>query len=78
MINGAMTSTVEEQGEPRTLPYQEPLRMWASHGTGARCNLCGAPIEARDIEYEVELAAPGNPTGLHFHFKCYRAWETQA
>jgi hypothetical protein len=50
--------------------------MWASHGTGARCNLCGKPIEARDIEYEVELAPAGNP-GLHFHFNCYRTWEAQ-
>ena len=74
MVDGALAGTVVEQSEP--MPYQEPLRMWASHGTGARCHLCGMPIEARDIEYEVELAPPGNPIGLHFHFNCYRVWET--
>lgn len=78
MVNGAMAGTVEEQGERGVLPYQEPLRTWASRGTGVRCNLCGMPIEERDIEYEVELAPVGNPRGLHFHFKCYRVWETQA
>jgi len=78
MINGVMAGTVEEQSELRTLPYQEPLRTWASRGTGALCNLCGRIIEARDIEYEVELAPAGNPRGLHFHFNCYRAWENQA
>ncbi len=63
--------------ELRMLPYQEPLRTWAGRGTGVRCNFCGVPIEARDIEYEVELAAAGKLRGLHFHFNCYQAWEKQ-
>ncbi len=63
--------------ELRMLPYQEPLRTWAGRGTGVRCNFCGVPIEARDIEYEVELASAGQPRGLHFHFNCSQAWERQ-
>jgi len=59
------------------MPYRRPLRTWAGHGTGATCHRCGLTIEAHDIEYEVELAPPGNHTGLRFHFKCYRTWETQ-
>ena len=78
MTNGALADTVEEPGELPALPYQEPLRTWASRGTGVRCNLCGRIIETKDIEYEVELAAVGNPRGLHFHFNCYRTWESQA
>jgi hypothetical protein len=78
MGNGAVASVIGEQGERRTLPYQEPLKTWAGHGTGAVCNLCGKPIKAQDIEYEVELdPAPGGARGLHFHFNCYRLWETQ-
>jgi hypothetical protein len=76
MVDGAVAGMIEEQNDPGVLPYQEPLRTWASRGTGVRCNLCGLPIEARDIEYEVELAPAANPRGLHFHFKCYRLWET--
>ena len=81
MVNGALASTIEEQGERQRLPYQEPLRTWAGHGTGALCNLCGTPIVAQDIEYEVELVSPaasGGLRGLHFHFNCYRVWETQS
>ncbi len=63
--------------ELRMLPYQEPLRTWAGRGTGVRCNFCGVPIEARDIEYEVELAAAGKPRGLHFHVNCDQVWEKQ-
>jgi hypothetical protein len=79
MVNGAVGAIDVEQGEVRVLPYQEPLRTWAGRGTGVTCNLCGTPIQAQDIEYEVELLAPaGNVRGLHFHFNCYRVWETQS
>jgi hypothetical protein len=78
MVNGGRAGIVEEHSDPGVLPYQEPLRTWASRGTGVRCNLCGMPIEARQLEYEVELGPAGNPRGLHFHFNCYQVWETQA
>jgi hypothetical protein len=66
-----------EQNERRILPYEEPMRTWAGHGTGVLCNVCGLPIGAHDIEYEVELVASVTVRNLHFHFNCYRAWETQ-
>lgn len=59
------------------LPYQEPVRTWAGHGTGVLCNICGLAIKAQDIEYEVELATTGSTRNLHFHFNCYRVWESQ-
>jgi hypothetical protein len=78
MVNGAVGTGVE-QDERHALPYQEPLRTWAGRGSGALCNLCKAPISRQDIEYEVELLGPaGNLSGLHFHFNCYRAWESQS
>jgi hypothetical protein len=79
MVDGSVAGTMGlEQDERRVLPYQEPLRTWAGYGTGALCNLCGLPIRAEAIEYEVELASGGNPRTLHFHFNCYRLWETQS
>lgn len=86
MINGAAMSTADVgQGKRPILPYQEPLRTWAGRGTGVRCDLCGSAINAQDIEYEVELAhgsaglAPETGArGLHFHFNCYRLWESQS
>jgi hypothetical protein len=78
MVNAATAYTagvgVEEQ---RILPYEEPLRTWAGHGTGALCNMCGLAIRAQDIEYEVELLTNGSARNLHFHFNCYRVWESQ-
>lgn len=79
MINGAAMSTVDVgQGKRPILPYQEPLRTWAGRGTGVRCDLCGLAINAQDIEYEVELAPETGVRGLHFHFNCYRLWESQS
>jgi hypothetical protein len=56
------------------MPYREPLRTWAGHGTGARCNGCGGSIQAHEIEYEVELPPGSDAPTLHFHFVCYRNW----
>lgn len=77
MVNGAVDTLDVEQTDRQVLPYQEPLRTWAGRGTGVPCNLCRAPIRAQDIEYEVELPA-GESRGLHFHFNCYRLWESQS
>jgi hypothetical protein len=79
MGNGAVDTPDVEKAELQALPYQEPLRTWAGRGSGVRCNLCGAPIRTQDIEYEVELHVPaGDSRGLHFHFNCYRLWESQS
>jgi hypothetical protein len=57
------------------LSVREPLRTWAGQGTGRLCTLCGRPIEAHQIEYEVELTAGRR---LRFHFTCQQDWEEQA
>lgn len=54
-----------------------PLRTWAGQGTGLTCHLCGRPIEAHEIEYEVELPPEGGGQRLRFHFRCQQAWEAQ-
>jgi len=56
------------------MPYREPLRTWAGHGTGAVCNGCGLAIQAHEIEYEIEMPRGGVAPTLHFHFVCYRNW----
>jgi hypothetical protein len=66
-----------ETAETVDLPLmrqREPLRTWAGHGTGAICNACGAPIQAHEIEYEVEMPAGGEAPTLNFHLMCYRNW----
>jgi hypothetical protein len=79
MVNVATAYAAEaKQDERRMMPYEEPVRTWAGHGTGALCNVCGLAVRAQDIEYEVELLTEGNVRNLHFHFNCYRAWEMQS
>jgi hypothetical protein len=79
MVNVAPDCTANpKQDERQMLPYEEPVRTWAGHGTGALCIVCGLAIRAHDIEYEIELVTTGVVRSLHFHFNCYRDWETQS
>jgi len=69
--------TGSETAEKVDLPLmrqREPLRTWAGHGTGAICNACGAPVQAHEIEYEVEMPAGSAAPTLNFHLMCYRNW----
>jgi hypothetical protein len=79
MANLAPACTEDlSQDERQLLPYEEPARTWAGHGTGGLCNACGLVVNAHDIEYEVELVTAGSVRTLRFHFNCYRIWETQS
>jgi hypothetical protein len=64
-----------EGSDRQTPPYRQPVRIWAGSGTGATCSLCGCPIQAHEIEYEVVL--PSTERILRFHFRCHRRWEVQ-
>lgn len=63
-----------EKAESAHLRKTEPLRTWAGHGTGVICNGCGAPVQAHEIEYEVEMPAGSDVPTLNFHLMCYRNW----
>jgi hypothetical protein len=56
-------------------------RTWAGRGKGARCDLCKQPIEADQIEYELELStdpqvytADPQVRNVKLHFHCYEQW----
>jgi len=69
-----METSVNDAANLSLMPYREPLRTWAGHGTGALCNGCGAVIRANEIEYEIELPPDSPRHSLHFHFVCYKNW----
>ena len=71
-------TAVVTANDGQLLPYEEPTRTWAGHGTGALCNFCGTEVKPHDIEYEVELVTAATVRNLHFHFNCYRTWESQS
>jgi hypothetical protein len=66
----------DSDGSDRQTPaYRQPVRISAGSGTGATCSLCGCPIQAHEIEYEIVL--PSTERILRFHFRCQRRWEAQ-
>jgi hypothetical protein len=62
----------------RVLPARRPERMWGGSGSGKACPVCANPIEAPEMELEVEFAA-GSHSGheFHFHLRCFAAWELE-
>jgi hypothetical protein len=54
------------------LPQISTARAWAGNGSGATCVLCEIPIDAGQIEYEVEYPNGLDIQLLRFHELCYR------
>jgi hypothetical protein len=54
--------------------YEKPSRTWAGRGRGTRCDHCNQPIEADQIEYEVELTTDELVETASLHFDCYEEW----
>ena len=67
-------SETTENVDVSLVRQREPLRTWAGHGTGVICNGCGEPIQAHEIEYEVEMPPGSDVPALNFHLACYRTW----
>jgi hypothetical protein len=77
MRDARKTCNVMDAGLPG-VPYYKPCRTWAGHGSGARCDLCGLPIDPDQIEYEVELPPDACDSVLNLHLACYEAWSAPA
>jgi hypothetical protein len=60
------------------LPRRDPDRTWGGVGMGMPCTVCGKPIPAEQIEYELDFSHDGAAPGLdrfHLHLRCFAAWE---
>lgn len=53
-----------------------PGRMWGGNGCGAPCDYCRVLVSKEEIEYEVEARLDHDNLILHFHPRCYDAWQT--
>ncbi len=51
-------------------------RMWGGKGCGAPCDYCRVHLSAEEVEYEVEAELAEHTLLLHFHPRCYDAWQT--
>ena len=65
---------ITEKRRLGTLPQIPTPRAWAGNGSGERCSLCESPIDAGQIEYEVEWQHGPDTRMLRFHELCYRLW----
>jgi len=58
------------------LPLTISKTLFAGYGDGSACRLCGHPITATDIEYEL---TDGTFTrhGIRLHLWCHHAWRME-
>jgi hypothetical protein len=47
--------------------------MYAGHGSGATCDVCGDAIQPAQVEYELNY--PDEPRTLRLHLHCVGLWE---
>jgi hypothetical protein len=62
------------------LPDRSAEHTWAGQGCGAPCAICGRPINADELEYELEFATGDSGKQLaayHVHIDCFWAWEAE-
>jgi hypothetical protein len=61
------------------LPVGDPCYMYGGWGIGRNCELCGAPVTSKEIEYELEFeTANEQPTRkflLCLHLGCHAIWD---
>jgi hypothetical protein len=58
------------------LPDRSAERTWAGRGCGAPCVICGRPIRADELEYELEFTNDDRQlVHYHVHIGCFWPWE---
>jgi len=56
------------------LPLEDPVRTWASFGTGKQCAVCEQPIQSSQTEYELRY---DDREPLRFHVVCHGSWDSE-
>jgi hypothetical protein len=59
------------------LPRMQSQCIWGGYGRGDVCSLCGAPIRANEVEFEVPPAESGAGSAFRFHITCHAAWQLE-
>jgi hypothetical protein len=60
------------------LPRKEPRALYGGFGgSDHHCTLCGSPITAKEVEYELEFAPEQGQRQLivRFHLPCHAIWD---
>jgi hypothetical protein len=56
------------------LPCEEPDHLWAGRGDGKLCIACREPIDATEVESEVDLQTGAT---VRLHRACHVIWEEE-
>ena len=77
--NSILRGMAREAIQGGKLPNRAPDRMWGGAGSGAQCSICGAPVEQKEVGYELEFAADtGADSSNHVvHAHCFAALEAE-
>jgi DNA repair exonuclease SbcCD ATPase subunit len=63
------------------IPRDRPRGLWGGAGSGECCPVCGSPVDAAEMELEVEfeIAEVGaqGAREYHLHLPCFAAWEIE-
>jgi hypothetical protein len=59
------------------LPSRAPDSTWGGPGVGAPCSICDLPVEADQMELEIQFAHDGGLDKYHVHIRCFAAWELE-
>ena len=62
------------------LPTRPADHVWGGPGAGVACATCGVRLTRDELELEAEFAGENdgaNAVNLHFHVRCYMAWERE-
>jgi hypothetical protein len=62
--------------EKGRLPESPAASIWGGRGSGQPCTLCGDPIRADQVEYEIADSRDGDT--LRFHLPCHTAWQFES
>jgi hypothetical protein len=53
--------------------FPVPREVWAGHGSGHVCVVCGRPISSAEVENEI-----AGPTTVRAHVACYSIWQQES
>ena len=74
MTLAQILTLAREQIRSGKLPASLPSKMWADHGKGQRCAVCGQVIRSDERQYEFALPTASGHSDYCVHFACYQAW----
>ncbi len=69
----SLPALIRKRIDERTLPREDPVKVFAGYGRGARCSVCDDVIGPAQVE--ADFVSDGRE--LRFHSGCFGLWEAE-